>query len=556
MPFAHVVPRGRRIGMVRHFAHDEAASDEWLPCDGAVIDPDDYPALQAALAAASYPFGGDADGAAVPDIRGRSPMGASGALALGDAGGAEEVTLVTAELPSHTHSYRYGDAPGPGGGDASWLKMYGGDIYDSGTGGMWGGNDGPHDNVQPSLVGRWMIYAGCVAARGGGVEGPTIGEVRAFATAEDVPGWALCGTPASRADYPWLWAHYAQLGYPYGVGDGATTFGTPGTAGRVLMGDGTGDGLTERTIGDSVGAETVTLVDGQLPDHTHGFAAPIRRAELVATGGGAGTNNSTPAFGNTGSAGGDQPHNNMAPTVAMTHRVYAGTDPVPEGGLLGGMPVLVQSEALTVPGTLIEFPMSVVSDPGVVLFIHDWSAADTWGGLFYLDGEIEEAVELTGARLAVVSQSAGARIHVCYLDPAQAALVINESGWSAVAADITLGEEGYLVWHATLVSGVGNAPPTCATSAAASTNPVGPSISVTDDTIAVTSALATMPAEFPLSPVSGTAVLAGNVGSEQWYGSLSATDEAEAGTYVATWANPESVAACAAVVLIPRRLVP
>jgi hypothetical protein len=37
---------------------------------------------------------------------------------------------------------------------------------------------------------------------------------------------------------------------------------------------------------------------------------------------------------------------------------------------------------------------------------------------------------------------------------------------------------------------------------------------------------------------------------------LSATDEAEAGTYVATWANPDSVTAAAAVVLIPRRRVP
>lgn len=552
MAFAHVVPRGRRVGMVRHFAHDEAASDEWLSCDGAILDPADYPALHAKLAADGFPFGGDAEGAAVPDLRGRAPMGTGTGVDLGDTGGSEEVTLVVDEMPSHAHQYLYGEGTPPMGSGQAWASLDPvGDTVDT-TGWAVGGDDEPHNNMQPSLVGRWMIYAGCVAVRGGGVEGPTIGEVRAFATAEEVTGWALCGVPASRADYPWLWAHYAALGYPYGVGDGATTFDTPPTPGRVLMGDGTGDGLTERTIGDTVGVETVTLEIGNLPAHAHALGREIEVIDAIGSGG-AGTGGNIASAGTTGSTGGDDPHNNMAPTVAMVHRVYAGTDPVPDGGLLGGMPVLEGALATFAVGVwlLVGSTLDAPVD-GAVIFVHDWSESDTWTGLYYYDAGLEEDVELEGARIAVVAQSSGARIHVCYLT-AEDLVTIRENGGETLRLTIGVTPGTGLYAHIATVSGSGNVAPTFATSAAASTNPLGPSIAVTDDTIAVLSVLGEAVSEDPMSPVSETAT---PVTTFESYGSLSATDSVEAGNYAATWANPESVTACAAVVLIPRRLVP
>lgn len=559
MAFAHVVPRGRRIGMVRYFAHDEASSDEWLPCDGGPTDPDEHPLLQARLAADGFPFGGDAEGALRPDLRGRSPMGTGTGVDLGDAGGAEAVVLAIDEMPSHRHSYRSEDpydttAIPHDTGYPLWDVLGTHDyIYTQQyTDGIAG--DQPHENMQPSLVGRWMIYAGCVAVRGGGTEGPTIGEVRAFATSEEVTGWALCGEPASRADYPWLWALYASQGYPYGEGDGATTFGTPPTPGRVLMGDGTGDGLTERTIGDTVGVETVTLDVHELPEHSH----PLDEPPIVLAGAveqrEQGTYPGASAIASTGeSPGGDDPHNNMAPTVAMVHRVFGGTDPVPDGGLLGGMPVLQEAFGMLSVTGLLEVPVVDMPDSGLVIFIHDYSASDTWGGLYRWDEDLEDPVEIDGARVAVVAQSAGARIHVCYLDPAQTVAASHGVGLAVLWADITLAAEEVLIVYVVQASGVGNVAPTVATSAAASTNPLGPSIAVTDDTIAVLSVLGEAVSEDPMSPVSQTATPVTTFAS---YGSLIAADSVESGTYAATWNNPESVTACAAVVLIPRRLVP
>lgn len=552
MGFAHVVPRGRRIGMVRFLAHDEATSDEWLPCDGAILDPEDYPELHAKLAADGYPFGGDVDGAAVPDLRGRAPMGASGTLALGDAGGSESVALTVDEMPSHAHQYLYGEGTPPMGSGQAWVSL---DAYGAGstsTGWAVGGDDEPHDNVQPSLVGRWMIYAGCVAVRGGGVDGPTIGEVRAFGHTEDADGWAACGVDAARADYPWLWAHYAALGYPYGAGDGSTTFGTPPTPGRVLMGDGTGDGLTERTIGDVVGAEEVTLESPHLPAHAHALGREIEVIDGVSSGG-AGTGGNIAASGVTGSTGGDDPHNNMAPSLAVEYRVFGGTDPVPDEGLLGGMPELEVAVATFAVGVWL-FVGSTLDAPvdGAVIFVHDWSDSDTWTGLYYYDAGLEEDVELDGARIAVVAQSAGARIHVCYLTAAHL-VTIRENGGETLRLTIGVTPGTGLYAHLATVSGSGNVAPTVATSAAASTNPIGPSIAVTDDTIAVLSVLGEAVSEDPMTPVSETAV---PVTTFEAYGSLSATDDVTAGTYAATWNNPESVTACAAVVLIPRRLVP
>lgn len=51
-------------------------------------------------------YGGDGRvNFALPDLRGRAPVGTSGALPLGAQSGAPTRTLVTANLPSHTHTY-------------------------------------------------------------------------------------------------------------------------------------------------------------------------------------------------------------------------------------------------------------------------------------------------------------------------------------------------------------------------------------------------------------------------------------------------------------------
>lgn len=88
------------------------------------------------------------------------------------------------------------------------------------------------------------------------------------ATATGAPaGWLLCdGSAVSRTTYATL---YAAIGDTWGAGDGSTTFNLPDLRGRAPIGAGTGSGLTARTLGGKVGAETHTLTAAQVPTHTH-----------------------------------------------------------------------------------------------------------------------------------------------------------------------------------------------------------------------------------------------------------------------------------------------
>lgn len=79
----------------------------WLPCDGRLLQAQAYPALFALL---GNTFGGTAPTTfALPDLRGRAVMGTGTGKnlkprALGDLTGTETVTLNTSNFPAHTHS--------------------------------------------------------------------------------------------------------------------------------------------------------------------------------------------------------------------------------------------------------------------------------------------------------------------------------------------------------------------------------------------------------------------------------------------------------------------
>lgn len=130
-------------------------------------------------------------------------------------------------------------------------------------------------------------------------------------------------------------ALFAIIGTTYG-GDGQTTFALPDLRGRSIVGAGQGPGLSNYTIGEMAGTDSVTLLQSQLPMHTH----PASMTVPVSTGNGtlAEPNGNVPASsanlnvyaaantagGNMGGvsatvglAGGSQPVNIQQPYLGM-----------------------------------------------------------------------------------------------------------------------------------------------------------------------------------------------------------------------------------------------
>jgi microcystin-dependent protein len=88
--------------------------------------------------------------------------------------------------------------------------------------------------------------------------------------------WAMCAgqlQPISQNT-----ALFSLIGTIYG-GDGRTTFQLPDLRGRAPVGMGHGPGLTMRSQGAKWGAETHTLLQSEMPAHTH--SAQLANGQLV-----------------------------------------------------------------------------------------------------------------------------------------------------------------------------------------------------------------------------------------------------------------------------------
>jgi microcystin-dependent protein len=99
---------------------------------------------------------------------------------------------------------------------------------------------------------------------------PYLGEIEIFAFGFAPKGWAICAgqtLPINQNQ-----ALFALLGTTYG-GNGTTTFNLPDLRGRLPMGQGNGNGLTQRSIGETGGEPSHTLLLTETPSHNHGLAA-------------------------------------------------------------------------------------------------------------------------------------------------------------------------------------------------------------------------------------------------------------------------------------------
>src|SRR3712207_3879081 len=97
-----------------------------------------------------------------------------------------------------------------------------------------------------------------------------LAEIRIFPFNFPPTGWAFCNgqiMPISQNT-----ALFALLGTTYG-GDGKSTFALPDIQGSAVMQPGQGQGLSLRDLGEIGGVESITLLESEIPAHTHQLMA-------------------------------------------------------------------------------------------------------------------------------------------------------------------------------------------------------------------------------------------------------------------------------------------
>ena len=158
---------------------------------------------------------------------------------------------------------------------------------------------------------------------------PFVAEIRIFPFNFAPKGWAFCDgqiLPLSQNT-----ALFSLLGTTYG-GDGKSNFALPDMQGNAPMHPGQGPGLSLHDLGETGGSETVTLLESEIPNHTHTIMAVNSNANRTNPIGNSISRaiNATPYFPGTPTpplvnmndnaitpAGGDQPHNNLQPYLTL-----------------------------------------------------------------------------------------------------------------------------------------------------------------------------------------------------------------------------------------------
>lgn len=159
---------------------------------------------------------------------------------------------------------------------------------------------------------------------------PYVGEIRLFAGTYAPVDWALCDGQILQIQENTLL--FSVIGTQFG-GDGETTFQLPDLRGRAPMHSGQGIGLSPRAFGKADGEAQVTLLETEMPSHSH--TPQTQPAGSVLSPDGAvwtptskiGKKAAPKYYSNTpsvpmnplaiGNTGGTQPHNNMQPYTEL-----------------------------------------------------------------------------------------------------------------------------------------------------------------------------------------------------------------------------------------------
>lgn len=158
------------LGEIRIFTFNFAPKG-WALCHGQVLAIQQNQALFSLLGTT---YGGNGVTTfQLPDLRGRVATSFGGAMTLGEAAGAESVTLLTSQVPVHTHTVRgvsaRANTPVPtgaypasdgAGSTSAWSTGAANATMAADTIGNAGGSQ-PHSNMQP-----YTVVSFCIALQG------------------------------------------------------------------------------------------------------------------------------------------------------------------------------------------------------------------------------------------------------------------------------------------------------------------------------------------------------------------------------------------------------
>jgi microcystin-dependent protein len=159
---------------------------------------------------------------------------------------------------------------------------------------------------------------------------PFVAEIRIFPFNFAPKGWAWCNgqlLPISQNT-----ALFSLLGTTYG-GNGTSNFALPNLQGSAPMHPGQGPGLSLHDLGETGGSQTVSLLESEIPSHSHSVMASTSPGNRTAPAGNSfarTVSGATPYIAGSPTpplvpmspnalvpAGGDQPHNNMQPYLTF-----------------------------------------------------------------------------------------------------------------------------------------------------------------------------------------------------------------------------------------------